>query len=271
MGEEVKGRCRQGWLRQQHGIPVQNTGITIRYRYAYRYDFLYRYTPLRTGHHHLDYPLYPTLSIGHTQQCPCGTGSQTTEHLLQSCPLRKGIWPDHTPVAQKLYSSLEDLRHTATFTEETGVSIWRLRRICHCKLMEDAQLQTHTTHWQIKMGFTHTTHWQIKMGFTHTTHWQIKMGFTHTTHWQIKMGFTHTTHWQITMGFAHTTHWQIKMGFAHTTHWQIKMGFAHTTHWQIKMGLPHTHHTQTDKDGVTSHTTYWQIKVELPHTPRTDR
>ena len=47
--------------------------------------------------------------IGYTEQCPCGTGSQTSEHLLQSCPvdepLRKGIWPDHTPVACKLYGS----------------------------------------------------------------------------------------------------------------------------------------------------------------------
>ena len=35
--------------------------------------------------------------------------NQTTEHLLQSCPLyellRKGIWPDHTPVALKLCDS----------------------------------------------------------------------------------------------------------------------------------------------------------------------
>ena len=62
----------------------------------------------------------------------CGTGSQTTEHLLQSCPtdepLRKGIWPDHTPVARKLYGSLSYLRCTATFIGETGVSIWRTRR-----------------------------------------------------------------------------------------------------------------------------------------------
>ena len=58
---------------------------------------------LRTGHNRLNYRLYSKLRIGHTEQCPCGTGSQTTEHLLQSCPiyepLRKGIWPDHTPVA----------------------------------------------------------------------------------------------------------------------------------------------------------------------------
>ena len=80
----------------------------------------------------LDYHLYSKLRIGHTEQCPCGTGSQTTEHLLESCPiyepLRKGIWPDHTPVARKLYGSLRDLRCTATFIEETGVSIWRTRR-----------------------------------------------------------------------------------------------------------------------------------------------
>ena len=52
---------------------------------------------------------------------------QKSERLLRSCPtyepLRKGIWPDHTPVARKLYGSLKDLRCTATFIEETGVSI----------------------------------------------------------------------------------------------------------------------------------------------------
>ena len=87
---------------------------------------------LRTGHNRLNYHLYSKLRIGHTEQCPCGTGSQTTEHLLQFCPtyepLRKGIWPDHTPVARKLYGSLRDLRCTATFIRETGVSIWRTRK-----------------------------------------------------------------------------------------------------------------------------------------------
>ena len=87
---------------------------------------------LRTGHNRLNYHLYSKLRIGHTEQCPCGTGSQTTEHLLQFCPtyepLRKGIWPDHTPLARKLYGSLRDLRCTATFIGETGISIWRMRR-----------------------------------------------------------------------------------------------------------------------------------------------
>ena len=78
---------------------------------------------LRTGHNRLNYHLYSKLRIGHTEQCPCGTGSQTTEHLLQFCPtyepLRQGIWLDHTPVARKLSGSLRDLRCTATFIEET--------------------------------------------------------------------------------------------------------------------------------------------------------
>ena len=82
---------------------------------------------LRTGHNRLNYHLYSKLRTGHTEQCRCGTGSQTTEHLLQSRPtyepLRKRIWPDHTPLARKLYRSLRDLRCTATFIEETGVSI----------------------------------------------------------------------------------------------------------------------------------------------------
>ena len=88
---------------------------------------------LRTGHNRVNHHhLYSNLCIGHTEQCPCGTGSQTTEHLLQSYPfyepLRKEIWSAHTPVARKFYSSLGDLLSTATFIKETGISIWQTRR-----------------------------------------------------------------------------------------------------------------------------------------------
>ena len=84
------------------------------------------------SHNRLNHHLYSKIRIGHTEQWPCGTSRQTTEHLLQSCPLyglpRKGIWPDHTPVARKLYGSLGDLRCAATFIEKTGISIWLIRR-----------------------------------------------------------------------------------------------------------------------------------------------
>ena len=95
------------------------------------YDLLARWEQvtvfrLRIGHNRLNYHLYSNFCICHTEQCPCGTGSQTTEHLMQSCPLyellRKAIWPDHTPIACNLYGSLGNLRCTTIF-EETGASI----------------------------------------------------------------------------------------------------------------------------------------------------
>ena len=65
---------------------------------------------LRTGHNHLNFHLYSKLPIGHTEQCPSRAGSQTTVHLLRSCPIygpiRKGIWPEHTPVAHKQKGNL---------------------------------------------------------------------------------------------------------------------------------------------------------------------
>ena len=77
-------------------------------------------------------PFHPRGHQNHKQQCCTLKCNQhvrfPVEHLLQSCPvyepLRKGIWPDHTPVARKLYRSLRDLQCSATFIEETGVSIF---------------------------------------------------------------------------------------------------------------------------------------------------
>ena len=40
---------------------------------------------LRTGHSRLNYHLYSKLRNGHTEQCPCGTGSQTS--AIQSSAL----------------------------------------------------------------------------------------------------------------------------------------------------------------------------------------
>ena len=87
---------------------------------------------LRTGHNRLNHHLYTKFRIGQTEQCPFRTGSQTTEHLLQSCPLhealRKRKLPDHKAMTQKLYGCLADLQQTVAFTVETGLSIWRTQR-----------------------------------------------------------------------------------------------------------------------------------------------
>ncbi|KAK3755226.1 hypothetical protein RRG08_027484 [Elysia crispata] len=59
--------------------------------------------------------------------CNGGAGVYTTEHLIHFCPnhesLRKQIWPDPTPMSQKLYGSLEDLQGIATLVVKSGETI----------------------------------------------------------------------------------------------------------------------------------------------------
>ena len=82
---------------------------------------------LRTKHNRLRHHLFHKFRIGQTDQCPCGTGSQTTEHILQTCPLldtrRRKVWPEPVPETQKLYGALWDLQRTAYFISDAGVAI----------------------------------------------------------------------------------------------------------------------------------------------------
>ena len=52
--------------------------------------------PLRTGHCQL-LSHHQRPKISHSDECPCGTGSHTSNHILQSCPtfnvLRCQTWP----------------------------------------------------------------------------------------------------------------------------------------------------------------------------------
>ena len=113
---------------------------------------------------------YWQSDIGHTERCPCGTGSHTsaihssalavwavrhrpyrvvplvlavTHRSYRAVPLVLAVrqqniccspalslpvalernWPDHTPVTDKLFGSLEDLQCTATSFMETCISI----------------------------------------------------------------------------------------------------------------------------------------------------
>ena len=82
---------------------------------------------LRTNHNRLKHHLYHKFKIGETDQCPCGTASQTAKHILQFCPIlstkRKMMWPDPVPETRKLYGALEDLQRTAAFITDAGVVI----------------------------------------------------------------------------------------------------------------------------------------------------
>lgn len=117
----IKAKQHSKWL-QQH--PQHNRKDPFHLLSRSEQVLIFR---LRTGHNRMNHHLYTKFKIGQTDQCPCQTGSMTTEHLLQSCPLHDGlrhqIWAEETTVQRKLYGSLEDLQRTATFAQRAGVSI----------------------------------------------------------------------------------------------------------------------------------------------------
>ena len=67
------------------------------------------------------------LKISHSDECPFGTGPQTPNHTLQSCPtfddLRRQTWPSPVDAHRKLWGPVETLRHTADFALLTGPKI----------------------------------------------------------------------------------------------------------------------------------------------------
>ena len=81
---------------------------------------------LRTGHCRLLGHLY-RLEVSHSDECPCGTSTQTPEHVLQSCPLfndaRNETWNEEVDLNEKLWGPIESLRKTTDFITKTGLDI----------------------------------------------------------------------------------------------------------------------------------------------------
>ena len=81
---------------------------------------------LRTGHNRLLSHLHK-LAVSHTDECPCGTGTQDADHILQLCPslsaLRAETWPVGANPQQKLWGSCIDLKLTASFIKKAEVSV----------------------------------------------------------------------------------------------------------------------------------------------------
>ena len=79
---------------------------------------------LRTGHCRLLAHLH-RLKIAYTDECPCGTGPQTPEHVLLSCPthepLRREIWPEGASLQEQLWGNHSDLEKTVDFILGTAL------------------------------------------------------------------------------------------------------------------------------------------------------
>ena len=74
---------------------------------------------LRTGHNRLNSHMHDKLKLASSPTCPRGQEDQTTEHVLQRCPLHKAtredVWPVSTSLTTKLYSCKQDLEKTTSF------------------------------------------------------------------------------------------------------------------------------------------------------------
>ena len=85
---------------------------------------------LRTGHCQLLSRLH-RLKISHSDECACGTGPQTPNHILQSCPtfhdLRRQTWSSPVEARRKLWGPVETLRQTADFALLTCLKIYHVR------------------------------------------------------------------------------------------------------------------------------------------------
>ena len=82
---------------------------------------------LRSGHNRLNAHMYSRLKIVPSPTCPCGEEDQTTEHVLERCnrhqPERIAQWPSASPLHQKLYGGLEDLKKTTNFITTAGLVV----------------------------------------------------------------------------------------------------------------------------------------------------
>ena len=60
---------------------------------------------LRTGHNRLNSQMHRKRKLAPSPTCPCGQEEQTTEHVLQRCPLHKAtredVWPVSTSSGDK--------------------------------------------------------------------------------------------------------------------------------------------------------------------------
>ena len=81
---------------------------------------------LRTGHCRLRAHMH-RLGLSHTPDCPCETGPQTPEHILQTCPLyqeaRIKHWPHGATLQEKLWGNKDSLLLTTSFIQSTNFDV----------------------------------------------------------------------------------------------------------------------------------------------------
>ena len=82
---------------------------------------------LRTRHNRLNSDVHSKLKLASSPTCPCGQEDQTTEHVLQTCPLHKATredeWPVSTFPTTKLFGSKQELEKTTSFISRAALIV----------------------------------------------------------------------------------------------------------------------------------------------------
>ena len=82
---------------------------------------------LRTGHNRLNSHMHRKLKLAPSPTCPCGQEEQTTEQVLQRCPLHKAtrqdVWPVSTSLTSKLYGCKQEREKTTSFISRAALIV----------------------------------------------------------------------------------------------------------------------------------------------------
>ena len=82
---------------------------------------------LRCGHNRLRHHMHSKLKVGESTICVCGHDQEDANHVLQHClrhaTLRAQTWQNGTPLERKLYGNLSDLKRTAQFVRDIGLTV----------------------------------------------------------------------------------------------------------------------------------------------------
>ena len=82
---------------------------------------------LHTGHNRLNSHMHRKLKLAPSPTCPCGRDEQTTEHVLQRCPLYKATredeWPVSTSLTTKLHGCKQELEKTTSFISRAALIV----------------------------------------------------------------------------------------------------------------------------------------------------
>ena len=82
---------------------------------------------LGARHNRLNCHMHCKLKLASSPTCLCGQEDQSTEHVLQRCPLHKfaraDVWPVSTPLTTRLYGCKQELEKMASFISRAALIV----------------------------------------------------------------------------------------------------------------------------------------------------